>query len=485
MVSLKLHRQRWQAKVRIPKALEASYGGKQYLYRHLPTSDRRTAKVEADAWEAMLRMEWSAKLGHVAPSTGSLRAFYEQLRREAESGELTAVVEGMDPVEAGIDLAIDRLADAVGERDLTDRESARLAALQDAIATVRGQTVSPRRELEPTFRELADDYITIWKTKPGRKDSNTEQQKQATFNLFAGYWGARPIRDVRKRDASLFVDALRQLDPLWARSPKAKAMSWSELQRAYGGRPQGLSDATINRHTATLQSLWTWAYERDYCEGYNPFSGFHTRLTEGKNVSGYQQWDDHEIAKLFDPPPKRNELTELMLVAMFTGMRLDEIASLTWADLRTEQGVTYFNVEDAKTPAGNRRVPLHPRLDWLKERSKSKQTGRIWPQFNPEGPGKKPGADAGKEFSRHKQARGFTDRRKVFHSFRNNVVGQLEEAGVPVTEIAQLVGHEKPFTLKKYNKRGLSLRRLSEIVELIAYLALVLPEPSALELPTA
>lgn len=310
MVSLKLHRQRWQAKVRIPKALEASYGGKQYLYRHLPTSDRRTAKVEADAWEAMLRMEWSAKLGHVAPSTGSLRAFYEQLRREAESGELTAVVEGMDPVEAGIDLAIDRLADAVGERDLTDRESARLAALQDAIATVRGQTVSPRRELEPTFRELADDYITIWKTKPGRKDSNTEQQKQATFNL-------------------------------------------------------------------------------------------------------------------------------------------------------------------------------HPRLDWLKERSKSKQTGRIWPQFNPEGPGKKPGADAGKEFSRHKQARGFTDRRKVFHSFRNNVVGQLEEAGVPVTEIAQLVGHEKPFTLKKYNKRGLSLRRLSEIVELIAYLALVLPEPSALELPTA
>jgi integrase len=101
-----------------------------------------------------------------------------------------------------------------------------------------------------------------------------------------------------------------------------------------------------------------------------------------------------------------------MLVGMFTGMRIEEIASLTWDRIRTTEGVTYIQVEDAKTPAGNRRVPIHPALGWLKlcAQSNTGSTARIWPLFNEEGPGKKAGADAGKEFSRHKLARGFDDR---------------------------------------------------------------------------
>jgi len=138
--------------------------------------------------------------------------------------------------------------------------------------------------------------------------------------------------------------------------------------------------------------------------------------------------------------------------------------------------VDYINVIDAKTPAGIRRVPLHRTLGWLKDRAKGDPSRRIWPEFNPEGPGKKAGADAGKEFSRLKQARGFTTRTKAFHSFRSNVVSQLEERGVPVTEIAQLVGHEKPFTSKRYNKSGVSLRRLAEAVALIEYPKLNLPD---------
>ena len=471
MASLKLHRQRWQAKVRIPKALEPSYDGKQFLYRHFATSDRRAAKVEAEAWEALLRMEWAEKLGTQPADSGSLRAIYERIRQAAEAGEFIIHSDNPDPVEAGIDMEIERMADQIGERDLSETEAAKLAALQDALATVRGRTVKPRKELEPSFSDLAEDYLKLWRTQKGLKETNTEQQKQATFALFSGYFADRPIREVRKRDAAGFVDALRQMDPLWARSAKAKDLSWRELQRQFGGRPRGLSDATINRHMATLKSLWTWAHQRELCTGTNPFDGFHKRLQEGKNVLGYLPWEPEELQRLFNPPPKRPELTELMLVAMHTGMRLDEIASLTWDKIRKAEGVTYIQVEDAKTPAGNRRVPLHPALSWLKERAE-KNAGsdtRIWPTFNEEGPGKKPGADAGKEFSRLKQARGFTDRRKVFHSFRNNVVGQLEEAGVPLAEIAQLVGHERPFTSSKYNKGGVSLRRLLKAISKVDY----------------
>ncbi|WP_294130837.1 tyrosine-type recombinase/integrase [Sphingobium sp.] len=117
---------------------------------------------------------------------------------------------------------------------------------------------------------------------------------------------------------------------------------------------------------------------------------------------------------------------------------------------------------------------MHPALSWLAERAAGKSSGRVWPQFNEEGPGKKAGADAGREFSRLKQARGFNDRRKVFHSFRKNFVGQLEEAGIPANEVAQLVGHEKVFTFKTYGKT-VSLARMASIVAMIAYPGVNLP----------
>jgi len=144
-------------------------------------------------------------------------------------------------------------------------------ALNDAKAEREGREVPRRTELERTFRELADEHLHLWRIEPGRKATNTEQQKAATFDLFASYFGERPIRDVGRADASAFVDALRQLDPNWARTGKARGqgptMTWQQLQKAFGGRSEGLSDATVNRHTATLSAFWKWAEEREHCEG--------------------------------------------------------------------------------------------------------------------------------------------------------------------------------------------------------------------------
>ncbi|MCW2369927.1 DUF6538 domain-containing protein [Sphingobium sp. B11D3D] len=469
MASLKLHRQCWQAKVRIPKELRSRYEGREFIYRHLSTSDRRKAKLEADAWEAGLRLEWAAARGE-AVSTSALRSLYQQLRQRAEAGEFVVESGDADPIELGIEHELERLSEQYEARDIPAEAEYRLAALQDAQRARAGRSIPRRAILEPTMREVANDYLTLWKTQHGLKETNTEQQKIATFDLFAGFLGDKPLRAVRKADAARFVDALRQMDPNWARSPAAKGMSWAQLQQKFGGRPKGLSDATVNRHMATLQALWDWALDREHCEGRNPFSGFQRKLREGRNTQGYVAWEPEELTALFTPPPKREDLTELMLVAMFSGMRLDEIASLTGADVHHSGPVPFVRVTDAKTIAGNRDVPLHPALSWLIDRAKENPKGRIWPAFNAEGPGKKPGADAGKEFSRFKASRGFTRRAKVFHSFRKNFVGQLERARVPEHEVAQIVGHEKKgITFKVYGDRVMSLERKAEIVKLIDY----------------
>ena len=389
------------------------------------------------------------------------------------------------PVLAGISFEIDRIADALDEREPTRTEAARLAALQDAARIVRGERPSRRPELEPGFGAVVDDYMTQWRAKKSAKETNTEQQKLATFALFRSFWRDRPLRDVREPDAARFHDALRLLSPHWARSPEARGLSFDELVERFGNNSKGLSQGTMNRHMAALASLWKWARKRGHCEGDNPFEGFHVPLRAGVNFAPYLAWEVDELKQLLHPRPHREDLLEVILVGLFSAMRLNEIADLKWKQLRHEEAIWFFDVRGAKTSAGDRQVPLHPRLHWLLGRPRGKPNEAIWPTFNPEGPGKKRGADASREFSRFKASRGFTDEAKVFHSFRKNVTRIMERAGVPMTEWAQVFGHERGFTFRVYNQDGISLQRKADIIGLINYPGLELPAISSETLSVA
>jgi integrase len=332
------------------------------------------------------------------------------------------------------------------------------------------------------FAALVDRFMKQWlAARHGGKDTNTEQQKRATFRLFGGFFDDQPIRRVRHEDAANFFDTVRLFDPHWARSPSARELSWSQLIERHGDRERGLSDATMNRHLQVLQELWLWSKKRGHCDGENPFEGFHKKLRAGVNVKPYVAWEDDELRQLLCPTPKRSDLLEVILVGMFTGMRLDEIASLTWSQVRQSSDggtiVHYFQVEDAKTPAGNRKVPVHADLAWLLSRPRGAPSDRLWPTFNEEGRGKKAGNDAGREFSRFKTDRGFVDRTKTFHSFRKNVTRMMERSGVPENDWAQIFGHERGFTYKVYNPDGIDMRQRADIIARISYPGIEVPHP--------
>lgn len=477
MATIQQRHNKWRAKVRIPKALQAGHDGREFALRTLDATDRRGAQIEAAAWEAALRMGWAERQGELV-SSQALRELYEVTRREAVGGEFVLQIgTDADPVLEGIDHEIEKIAEAVGqEAEPSVQQQARLAGLQDAYRERTGGRVSPRTEYEPSFTELSESYMAWWRGKAGLKPSNTAQQKEATFGLFAGYCRDVPIREITRPSVAKFHDALRALDPHWAKSPEARELSWDDLRASYGRHPTGLSTTTLNRHTATLKALWEWAADRGHCEGRNPFLGFSQRLRQGVNVQGYLPWTPDELSRLLSPPPKRKELHELVLVALHTGMRINEIASLRWADVHEEEGIAFFEIADAKTPAGNRQVPVHPAMQFILERREGAKPGdRLWPSFNPEGPGKKPGQDAAREFSRFKASRGFTARQKTFHSFRKNVTRQMERASVPENEWAQVLGHEKGFTYGRYNPDGITLQRKAELIALIEYPGLELP----------
>ncbi|NJM92919.1 MAG: hypothetical protein HC861_10145 [Rhodospirillaceae bacterium] len=57
-----------------------------------------------------------------------------------------------------------------------------------------------------------------------------------------------------------------------------------------------------------------------------------------------------------------------------------------------------------------------------------------------------------------------------FHSFRRSVIACLENARVPQSEVAQVVGHERAgITFGTYNPHGLDLKALRDVVQRITY----------------
>jgi integrase len=160
-----------------------------------------------------------------------------------------------------------------------------------------------------------------------------------------------------------------------------------------------------------------------------------------------------------------NDLKLLIKIAAYTGMRIEEICSKSSI---TDNG-KWLTIVDAKTEAGNRRVPIHQTLiddgtleDWF---------ANVRPRLKPNKHGNYSDA-IGKRFGRLKTRLDF-GRDLVFHSLRHTVATQLKAKypsyGVVINE---LLGHQKP----KDQSFGLYAKQTDEYkVELINSLSYSLP----------
>jgi integrase len=105
--------------------------------------------------------------------------------------------------------------------------------------------------------------------------------------------------------------------------------------------------------------------------------------------------------------------------------------------------ILYFEIEDAKTPAGWRQVPIHSSLhERLSQLFQDSKHGYVLPGLNKDKYGDRSNA-IGHRFGRLKTELGYNGQ-YVFHSIRKTVVTLLENAGVPENTVAEIVGHEKP-----------------------------------------
>ena len=168
------------------------------------------------------------------------------------------------------------------------------------------------------------------------------------------------------------------------------------------------------------------------------------------------------------------EMKEVALVGMYSGMQLNEICSLQIDNIKTVEGVWCFEVTEGKTRNAARLVPIHSKLRTLvKHLIQNNHSGFLFyhASITERADGKRSTWHTQRFTRAKRKALGEKGtERKVFHSLRGMFISQLDHGGVPEDRIALIVGHERGKTesFRTYSQ-GASMKELATYVNLATY----------------
>lgn len=344
-----------------------------------------------------------------------------------------------------------------------------LATLAQAIIQPGGMVVwgqDSGNELGKIIDAFIEERAKNWSPKSAQTHSRA-------LRMFQKFVGAKPIESVSRKDCKDFKATLEKL-PLYGKR-RFKSKNMRELA-ALGLPP--VSPATVNRYLTPICAFLNWALVEGYISA-NPA----LRLRVAERVRPDTQrsaFGLDDLRLLFERSPmytgckaarKRNHPGPMIikdanlwlpLIALFTGMRLEEIAQLKCRDIKQVDGVWVIDINMAdenrlKNQSSQRLIPIHTELlkiGLVNHAEKTNASGydRLWPKFR-RGKLGNFSSSYSKWFGGYKRLLGITDPKITFHSFRHTFIDRLKQSDVSDGKIQELVGHANhSITTGRYGK---------------------------------
>lgn len=231
-----------------------------------------------------------------------------------------------------------------------------------------------------------------------------------------------------------------------------------------------LGSTSVNKYLNYFSSLFGWAHQNNYIND-NPFKGIRVKAKKKKHTRR-DHFKKDEVKKIVKHLGN-SEKTDLVkhttyywgaLIAIYTGARRNEIASLLPDDIKKEKdsNIWYFDITDEeeskqiKTDAAKRIVPIHSRLielGFIEYVEEARKVIAERPKTNGhptrllydltytdhEKWGRKLGRWFNEKYLNKLELK--TDK-KTLHSLRHSFITNLSAAGVEGSHIKAMVGHE-------------------------------------------
>ena len=288
----------------------------------------------------------------------------------------------------------------------------------------------------------------------------------APFDAHLDEWIAaskatQKTRDMQRSDAREFAGEFRTI----ASVTKPEVRRWCD--RLMGN---GLTLKTMQRKLSALRGYWAYLQSIEQApSGPAPFKEL--RLKGGgkaKREDRRAAFEPADVLKLLAEAGEDQELADIIVVARWSGARIEEIAALRIEAVNLAAEIPSFTVNAGKTDAAIREVPVHAELEpVLRRLIGDRPSGFVFAGLSENKYHDRSNA-IGKRFGYLKARLGF-DGRFVFHSIRKTVATLLENAGVPENVAADIVGHDKPTMTYGLYSGGASLAVKAKAIAMLNY----------------
>ena len=212
-----------------------------------------------------------------------------------------------------------------------------------------------------------------------------------------------------------------------------------------------LSALRINKKISFLKDLFTYATENHMFFEKNPFEGLaiSKKSKLRSKVQSYQEFTTQELKQIFETSEYKRFMNKpdylyLPYLALLTGARIEELASLRTDQIKQEGEVWYFDIQDGKNFNSIRRIPVHQSIlkstFWTYfEKTKLSKKSQIFPHLKPGANGYS--KNCSRRFGEYLDKINIKDSRKVFHSFRSTFINQMTNLGTHPAILMGIVGH--------------------------------------------
>ena len=399
----------WYARMGIPEDVRHKLGHKREYIQSLRTPDRNIALIQSKP----LIAEWKNAI-HIARGHASvIQKTALMMRHEADVDPKVNPDTGMSDTAYAAEEIADGL-DGIEQAEFYDHYT--------------GRKGTP-------FNHFASEFI-----KAAYTNAKTAGDALRSINLFTAY--CPTLESVTARAVMMWIDA------------------------------ETRSQSSVSKTKTFLSKYWKYLQQRDYVDhDLKPFTDIELPKTL-KPRQPREAYTDDEIALILDQLQLKQDdgLTAITMLAMYTGARISELAGLRVDSVVTNDGITCLKIDDAKTKAGNRAVPIHPKIQGLVKTLITDSTdGYLVTGVKSKG-GKDRRADVlGKRYGRLVRNDCKLPKSKVFHCFRNTVATKLESTGVPENIAADIVGHDKATMTYGLYSGGTSTQQKFDAVKSIEY----------------
>lgn len=287
-----------------------------------------------------------------------------------------------------------------------------------------------------TLFELLDRYKLLNKSR----SAATFKSYQTHVTEFSDFVKNREIHRIGEGDVTLFIEKLAATK----QTPR-----------------------TIDNKISTLRALFNFGIKHKYFLGENPAANRQFISGKDKIKSSYAIYELDEIKTLFKLESLKNAKKAhefwCPVLALLTGARVGEITSLRASDIKSSNGIFYLKINDSKTVAGIREVPLHPYLFELGFGEFISGKDKLFPYLT-EIEGRGNASRVSKFWKRYTEKNGVTRPKLVFHSLRKFFNEYLMKAEIQIEPRCQLLGHEIENVNVSIYSNKFTVEKLAELI---------------------